>query len=221
MRSRYVSLLAAALLIGSSTAFAAATTAVDTIDAARERQRIAAERATAEARYTQQERECAQRFVVTSCTEDAKRERRETLTRLRREQNQLDDNLRKARAAERAEELRRRAAEAEGRQDPRAGAPREPHRRASPEPSRRPERTAEAASASAPKPSRVFGPRRPPSEDREAERSQQEARSRATFDAAHREAEAHRAEVERRNAERAAKRKPAAPLPLPPGASAP
>ena len=221
MRRRYIFLLFATLLANSATVLAAAPGTADTIDAARERQRIATERAAAEARYSQQERECAQRFVVTSCTEDAKRERRETLTRLRREQNQLDDNLRKARAAERVEELRGRAAEAAGRQEPKAVAPREPHRRAPPEPSRRPARTVDAASAPAPKPSRVFDPRRPPPEDREATRSQQEARSRATFDAAHREAEAHRAEVERRNAERAAKRKTAAPLPLPPAASAP
>jgi hypothetical protein len=52
-------------------------------------------------------------------------------------------------------------------------------------------------------------------------RSQQEARSRATFDAAQRAAEAHRLEVEQRNSERAAKHKPAAPLPVPPAASIP
>ncbi|MDQ6681514.1 MAG: hypothetical protein M3Y67_11215, partial [Pseudomonadota bacterium] len=52
-------------------------------------------------------------------------------------------------------------------------------------------------------------------------RREQEARSRATFDAAQRAAQAHRLEVEQRNSARAAKHKPAAPLPLPPGASPP
>ena len=44
-----------------------------------ERARIASERAEVEQRYAERERACGERFVVTSCVDDAKRERRETV----------------------------------------------------------------------------------------------------------------------------------------------
>ena len=62
----------------------------------------------------------------------------------------------------------------------------------------------------------------PKPQSKEAARSAEDlARKRSTFEAAQRAADEHRMEVEARNAARAAKKKPAAPLPLPPGASAP
>jgi colicin import membrane protein len=169
----------------------------------RDQQRIADERAAAVARFGERQRECLQRFVATPCVDEAKRERRETLSRLRREQNQLDDSLRKARAAERNEAIReRQGAQAVHEEVPvRGRVAREPSRPAS-----------AAPRAQAPAAGRAI---------REPQRSEQEARSRASFDAAQHAAEAHRAEVEARNARREAKHKPAAPLPLPPGASAP
>ncbi len=169
----------------------------------RDQQTIAEERAAAEARFGERQRECLERFVATPCVDAAKRERRETLSRLRREQNQVDDSQRKARAADRNEAIRKRqGAEAVREEAPVKGrVPREPSRPAS-----------AAPRAEAPAAGRAIGA---------PQRSEHEARSRATFDAARHAAEAHRAEVEARNARREAKHKPAAPLPLPPGASAP
>ncbi|MEP7058828.1 MAG: hypothetical protein ABI809_13765, partial [Caldimonas sp.] len=69
------------------------------------RERIADERAAAQARFSARQRACLERFVVTSCVEDAQRERRETLSRLRHEQNLLDEIERKTRAAERRESI--------------------------------------------------------------------------------------------------------------------
>ena len=183
----------------------------------RDRQRIEADRAAAEARFAERERACGERFIVTSCIDDAKRERREALSRLRHEQNQLDDALRKARAAERTEAIRKHAAE----QAERAGEsanrePRAPARRSLAQPRvGKPDGGAEETLPS------VQSPHAGSAARAGVSRADEEARSRARFDAAHREAEAHRLEVEQRNARRAAKHKPAAPLPLPPGASAP
>jgi len=177
-------------------------------DVAAERQRIEAARAAAEQRYAERERECRQRFAVTACIDDAQRERRATLGALRREQNVLDEGQRQARAAERREELDLRArtdaerASAAAR-SPRAasgGAPEQPHPHASDRPA------APAPNPVLKSPGQLPGGPRPASE---------EARSRATFDAAQRAAEAHRAEVEAKNARRAGSKKPAAPLPVP------
>ncbi|MEO7010621.1 MAG: hypothetical protein ABI156_15840 [Caldimonas sp.] len=189
-----------------------------TVPPSRDRQHIEADRAAAEARFVEREHACGERFIVTSCVDDAKRERREALSRLRHEQNQLDDALRKARAAERTEAIRKHAAE----QAERAGesASREPRvsvRRSPAEPHvGKPEAGAEKSLPSAQRPHAAGSAARAG-----VSRADEEARSRARFNAAHREAEAHRLEVEQRNARRAAKHKPAVPLPLPPGASAP
>ncbi|MGH8798140.1 MAG: hypothetical protein ACREXI_13855 [Caldimonas sp.] len=184
----------------------------------RDRQHIEADRAAAEARFAERERVCGERFIVTSCVDDAKRERRETLSRLRHEQNQLDDALRKERAGERTEAIRKHAAEQAERasesasREPRASVRRSPtqprvaKREGGAEEFLPPAQSSHAAGSAA---------------RAGVSRADEEARSRASFDAAHREAEAHRLEIEQRNARRAAKHKPAAPLPLPPGASAP
>ncbi|HUP09085.1 MAG TPA: hypothetical protein VMU47_18130 [Caldimonas sp.] len=177
-------------------------------DVAAERQRIAAARAAAEQHYAERERECRQRFAVTACMDDAQRERRATLGALRREENVLDEGQRQARAADRREELDERArtdaqrASAPAR-SPRAasgGAPEQPQPHASERPA------APAPNPVMKSPGRLPGGPRPASE---------EARSRATFDAAQRAAEAHRAETEAKNARRAESKKPAAPLPVP------
>jgi colicin import membrane protein len=178
-------------------------------DAAAERQRIAAARTAAEQRYAERERECRQRFAVTACIDDAQRERRATLGALRREQNLLEEGQRQTRAAERQEMLDERAqaeaarASATAARQPRTtpgGTPEQPHPHAT-------------VPGSAPVPSDVLkSPGHLPGGPRPAS---EEARSRATFDAAQRAAEAHRAEVEAKNARRAASKKPAAPLPVP------
>src|SRR5262249_3974728 len=76
-----------------------------------ERARIASERAEVEKRYADRERECRERFVVTSCVDDAKRERRKSLDALRAQELQLDEQTRRARTEARRAELAAKAAE--------------------------------------------------------------------------------------------------------------
>lgn len=194
--------------------------------AAEARARLAAERAAAQARYVERERACAKRFVVTACVEDARSERRETLSRLRSEQNELDDAARKARAAARSELIRERLSE---RQDATEAVPERRGEPAKPLPRPRSERSRPAEERDDLAGSRPLRPpsvpqaarRAPPPAEPRAARLERESRSRTTFDAAQREAEAHRLEVEQRNARRSATRKPAVPLPAPAQAPVP
>jgi len=207
------------LLIGAGLVAAQVPTVADLRS---ERDRIAHERAAAEARFKERQRECLTRFVATSCVEDAKRARRETIGRLRNEQIVLEESDRRARAAARTEAIRKKTEAAASRSDQAVDeTSREPK---SPRPERPPRavRSAEAASAVEGRSARQGKSLLPPPHAKGAGRSaDDQARSRATFEAAQQAAEEHRAKVEARNAARAARRKPAAPLPLPPGASAP
>ena len=163
---------------------------------AAERARIRAERAQAERRYAEAERDCRTRFVVTSCVEDAREQRRQTLTRLRAEELVLDRAERQQRAAERAAAIR-------GKQS-RDDVPRKPRLIDVP-----------ALAASAPPPRLRL---RPPPAPRGGATTTPEARQRAAaaYEERQRAAQAHREAVERRNAERQAKaKKPSQPLPLP------
>jgi colicin import membrane protein len=81
-----------------------------------ERAQIAAERAALDARYHSAERECREHFVVTSCVDDAKRERRRGLDALKSRQLVLDEARRRARTAERSAELAAKAADDAGRE---------------------------------------------------------------------------------------------------------
>ena len=172
-------------------------------EAQTERERVRAERAQAEQRYAEAERDCNTRFVVTACVEAARVQRRDTLNRLRSEELVLDQAARRQRAAERAAAIRdKRAHDDAPRAAPRAPLP------------------APAASAPA---SRLH--LRPPGA-KGANRAEPrlspetEARNRAAYEARLREAQEHRAAVERRNAERRAKGKTQSlPLPLPPTAA--
>jgi colicin import membrane protein len=171
-------------------------------DAHTERERIRAERAQAEQRYADAERDCNTRFVVTSCVEAARAQRRDALNRLRNEELVLDQAERKQRAAERAAAIRDKQAHDEA---PPA-APRAPP---------------PAPAASTP-PSRLHlrshGARTGRAEPRLSPEA--EARNRAAYEARLREAQEHRAAIERRNAERqASSKKPSLPLPLPPTAA--
>ncbi|HEY5324743.1 MAG TPA: hypothetical protein VIK58_18095, partial [Caldimonas sp.] len=73
--------------------------------------RIAAERAAVNARYVEQERECRTRFIVASCIDAAKRERRQELDMLRARQIVVDEARRRERAEARRSELAVKAAE--------------------------------------------------------------------------------------------------------------
>lgn len=191
------------------------------------RERIVAERAQARADFVAQERECQARFAVTRCVDAARSRQRATLGQLRREELLLDDARRRQRAAERVAEIRRKVSAAEAREreslaaptvtptptptaspvseaNPRLAAPRVPARKASPHAAKK--RTTPDAAAQ---------------HRGEAQRRAREARNVAEFEARTRAARAHRDEVERRNAERAAQGKKARPLPVPAGASTP
>ena len=187
-----------------------------------ERERIDRARAAAEARFKDRERECLTRFIATSCVDDAKRERRETVTRLKHEQMAFEEKERKEQAAARVEAIRRKTEAASTRSaEPAAREVKEP----------RPDRPPRAARgradgvdapASAPPRERPGKSLLPKPQAKENTRSVEDvARKQSAFEAAQRAAEQHRAEVEARNAARAVKKKPAAPLPLPPGAAAP
>jgi hypothetical protein len=171
-----------------------------------ERERIAAERAAANAQFVEQERECAQRFVVTSCVEAARREQRTTLTRLHRAELALDEAARREAATRRRQSVDDKAVVKDARASEPAGSNRRGAPRAAPTPN--PPATAQ----------RHGGGASSPSID---ERRAVEQRSQAEFDARASAAQQHREAVERRNAERAAAGKVAAPLPVPSGASAP
>lgn len=183
-------------------ALSAVCGAAPAADAQAERERIRVERAQAEQRYAEAERDCNTRFVVTSCVEAARAQRRDALGRLRNEELVLDRAERRQRAAERAAAIRDKQAHDDA---PRA-APRAPL----PPPA-----------ASAP-PSRLHlrphGAKASRTEQRLSPEA--EARNRAAYEARLREAQEHREAVERRNAERQAKGKaPSLPLPLPPTAA--
>ena len=74
--------------------------------AASERERIADERAAATATFVAQQRACQAQFAVTACVEAARQAQTATLTRLHRQQMQLDDAKRREAAAGRAQAIR-------------------------------------------------------------------------------------------------------------------
>ena len=169
------------------------------------RERIVAERAEAQAKFADDERACRARFVVSACIEAARKEQRATLTRLRRQEVQLDEIRRQEAAAARAQAIRDKAAAAQARA---SDASLDAQRSDAPE--RKPRVAAKPGNTD-------VLPKSPASGlTREAEHSNE-----AKFKAKARAAQAHREAVEQRNAQRAAQGKVAAPLPLSGGASAP
>lgn len=198
-----------------------------------ERQRIASERAAAEARYAARERECKTRFVVTACIDEAKIERRDVLDKLRARQLGADETRRRERAAARQSELSEKAAEDARVEKERAaraaaagasGAASQPARIriSSPRRGAPPERATSAASAPAARasgPDQVFGFSPHPSETAAA-RKEHEARSRAAFEKRQRQAAEHREEATTATLRRMASKSPASPLPAASSASA-
>jgi hypothetical protein len=213
-----------------------------------DRARIAKARAQADVVLAQTEAQCMQRFAVNSCLDEARRLHRETVEPLRQESMILDERERKQRAADRLDQLRVKSLAAQARAASSASAassqPASPPGEASaPEmPGVRPKLrggpssieinpAADAASSSSSSalPRDVVGeasvapsspvpakqPRSPtkrltpapdPAATAAAERKAAEARTR-------------REKVERRNAERDAKKPPAKGLPVPDAAS--
>jgi colicin import membrane protein len=198
------------------------------VDQEAERARIKQERAQAEARFKEQEQACLTRFLVTPCTDEAKRVRREALASLRQQENLLDDEHRKQRAADRAQALADKAsqkrhdialppgpaASAQGEVDG-ASPPASSAHRAAPQPGK------------AMTPAQAEGLARQRAADQAAKAA--EASHRAQAQRQKLEAAARRkAEVEKRNAEQAQSAKPASPglptpasKPVPPGTPPP
>jgi uncharacterized membrane-anchored protein YhcB (DUF1043 family) len=167
-------------------------------DEAAERARISRERAEAQARFEQRQRECAQRFAVTPCVEEARAEHRQAMIQLRRQEGVLDEAQRKQRAAARLAAIEeKRRAEAERSVSPHSAAG--PAASVQVKPPRAPASAARAASVPASSPSTAV----------------REQRKRAQFEARQRDAQAHREASQRRRAERETAGKATAPLPDP------
>lgn len=209
------------LLLAAALAAPLAAAAQESPAAAAERARIAAERGRVEADFKAQERVCWGKFAVNQCLSEAKAKRRAALADLRRQEIGLNDEQRKQRGAERLRELEERGAK--------EAQPRTPGQPASSQPERdaqAAERAATRASKEADRAARTD----PAIEARErAERSRESAARKAAEggdrarqaaenvrerERREKEAAAHRADVERRLAER--QKAPARPLPPPP-----
>ncbi len=212
--------LLAALLAGGACPLVTGAASSDPY--ATELHRIAAERAAAEVRFRARERECRQRFVVTSCVDDAKAERREAIDSLRAQQLAIDAARRRERAAARSDELRQKAAEDARRSAPREAPALNVRRRQPLEPRHEPGAAAAARlpRAGLDQPGRGARPAER-AEPAPAERREREERNRAGYEARQREAAEHREEVLDRATRRMLQHPPAAPLPVPDAASAP
>jgi hypothetical protein len=164
-----------------------------------ERERIAKQRQAAEVQYAQREAECKRRFVVTSCIDQARADRRQSLDNLHQQEIALDEVERQQRSAEHRRRRDAKAWDEINKPAPEPRAPRVPKQREA-----KPLLPPSAASRPAP-----------------VDRSADEQQARERFEARQREAQDHKAEIEERNRKKAATRKPALPMPAAPGASAP
>jgi colicin import membrane protein len=184
---------------------------------AQERERIASERAAAQLAFGSREHDCQNSFVVTPCVETARRDLREVLARLRRQEAILDEMQRRERAAQRIEASRNRPVAAElAASDVASVAPRARTRPAA-VPHQRANVTTDKGKAAARAPAHdARSPQVSAAQRRVAEEHKEQE-----FEAAARAAKSRKAEIEQRNAARAASGKGAAPLPVPAGASAP
>ena len=208
----------AAVALALTLALAAPARAATADDA--ERHRIAEERAAIEARHAARERECRERFVVTSCIDDAKVERRHGLDALRARQLKLDEERRRARTAERSAELAAKAADEARREQERAAraasapAPREPRPL---EPRHKTPASGAASSAAHDRPGAPVGGlgKKPGASETAEQRRAREERHRASFETRQQQAEEHRREALEKAAQRQKARPPAAPLPVP------
>lgn len=174
----------------------------------RDRERIAAERREADRRFDAARRQCEQRFAVTACLEDARSERRRVLDRLADEQAALDEAQRRTRAAERLRSIQAKTAAAPAAHGPAASAPAARVLAAS-----APVATTALPMSAAPSSSGASAPIARARASGTA--PQAAARHRQAQQAREHDAQVHREAVIRRNAERDARKPPAAPLPVP------
>lgn len=169
-----------------------------------QRERLSAERRQVERDFAEQERECAQRFLVTACVDTAKTQRRDALKRLSTREAALDDAERTRRAAARQQRIDAKQARQARDREERASAPLIPF-----EPASAAIRTPTRAATHTPAPARPLDT---------AQRRADEQRSRTEYENRQSQVKARQEAA----AQRAASRKPpAAPLPPVESASAP
>ncbi|MEO6660674.1 MAG: hypothetical protein ABIN44_10260 [Burkholderiaceae bacterium] len=184
-------------------------------DGTLERERIVLERAWVRADFAARERECQARFAVTRCVDTARSQQREALGRLRREELRLDDARRKQRAAERVAGIRSRISADEARERKALAAPVSASASTSASaatsgPKSAPRASRVASRKASPRATDPVATRAAAQRRDDTTRRAREARNAAEFEARRKAARAHRAEIERRNTERAAHGKKAA-----------
>jgi colicin import membrane protein len=175
--------------------------------------RINAERRVLNARYAEEDKACFQKFAVTPCRDKLRAERRAKLDALRTQEVALNDAKRQRRSQLQREQVRQRELEAAER---RADAARAAAEKAQTQPQQNAPLSSpgtprgESAPRQPPKP-RPPNVRTPPAP---VDRSAQSAEERARYEQKQKEAAEHKAEIERRNAERDPAKQPK-PLPVP------
>lgn len=166
---------------------------------AAERQRIAAERQVVETRFQAAQRDCASRFLVNDCMDQARGARRQALEPLQRQSHLLDDARRRARAIDRQKAIELREVAASAARAPQASAMRSP-------------------AASAPSVQRAV--RVLPAAGAASAAALERAQRLLRYEQIQQQAAARQRASQERNARRDEKKLPAAGLPVP-GASAP
>ena len=202
----------------------AAVAAEPGADDSAQRQRLATERAQAEAQFTLARQACAAEFAVTACLDTAQAQRRQVLQRIASEQARLDDAQRIARRDERLATVAQRRAALQAsapaaHAEPAApvSAPVSASASVTPKASAEPKTPGASAPVASPDKAR---PARSPHvaavAAAKAASAASTAKARAErFERQQRRAQAHEAEVRRRNAARDARRPPSAGLPPP------
>lgn len=182
------------------------------MDAAAERQRMAAERRQADARFVQEEKACRANFAVMDCVAEARARQRETLAAIRRQELTLNEMERKRKAADKLREIDERHSPARQQEEARqrAIAVEEQKRREAEHAEKVARRQAELAAAPNTAASADRKPRRATPDVPQAKAQA----NRLAYEKRLAEAEAHRAKAAQRAAQ---KKKPAASgLPVPP-----
>lgn len=166
--------------------------------------RLKRERQEIDQRHARAVEACQREFAATACLDRARAERRAALDGWRQQRLVIDDAKRRMRAAQRLQDIQARNAEI----DSRIGSNVEPSASAATSPRRR-----DAAVEVQPPASAASGARAAQAIDQAAKASAQRRQR-------ERKAAEHRAKVEKRNAESAARRPSAPGLPVPSAASA-
>lgn len=174
--------------------------------------RINAERKVLNARYAEDDKACFQKFAVTPCRNELRAERRLKLDALRKEEVELNDAKRHRRSQLQREQVRQRELDAAER---RADTARDAAEKAARQPNEplgsQGKPRAEPTPRQPPKPTPPHV-RQPPAP---VDHAAQSAEERARYEQKQKDAAEHKAEIERRNAERDPSKAPK-PLPAPP-----